>query len=265
MDEGKIEEKASEPEDDSSVAVNPHQDETRTLVGLDCTSIDGIPYADRPIGSSQLALMQCIVVRETNFWGDRQLTLESCATGRKLLVAQRVRSGNYHIFDVSRGTVGVKLKKKSGNYIGKITGDAPHNRLLFDNTRKERALFIHRRTRTFAAIVDGAKPRQICVVLPTTGCHQKSDLLKRFFVNDSSLIVLNQRQPKLLNGQYSLNFHGRATVPSVKNCQLVSDHDPNGIALQLGKVATNTFNLDFATPFTPFTAFAIAICQFLPS
>ena len=34
----------------------------------------------------------------------------------------RSRTANYHIFDMTRGAPGMKLSKKSGNYLGKLRG-----------------------------------------------------------------------------------------------------------------------------------------------
>ena len=74
--------------------------------------------------------------------------------------------------------------------------------------------------------------------------------------------MLEQRQPKLVDGQYSLNFYGRATVASVKNFQLVPGLSDDTVVFQLGKIGDHDFNLDFAPPFTPFSAFALAVSQF---
>jgi tubby-related protein 1 len=66
----------------------------------------------------------------------------------------------------------------------------------------------------------------------------------------------------LVDGQYSLNFYGRATVASVKNFQLVPGLSDDTVVFQLGKIGDHDFNLDFAPPFTPFSAFALAVSQF---
>lgn len=66
--------------------------------------------------------------------------------------------------------------------------------------------------------------------------------------------------------RYSLNFYGRATVASVKNFQLVpgcGENSTERVCYQLGKVGQDSFNLDFAAPFTPFTALGLALSQFV--
>ncbi|CAH9129837.1 unnamed protein product [Cuscuta epithymum] len=68
---------------------------------------------------------------------------------------------------------------------------------------------------------------------------------------------------------WCLNFHGRVTVASVKNFQLVASPE-NGAAgpecekvvLQFGKVAKDVFTMDFRYPLSAFLAFAISLSNF---
>ena len=56
---------------------------------------------------------------------------------------------------------------------------------------------------------------------------------------------------------YTLEFSGRAEVPSVHNFQL---HNEQGnIVLQLGKVNDYEYNMDYSHPLTSFQAFAVCI------
>jgi tubby and related proteins len=70
---------------------------------------------------------------------------------------------------------------------------------------------------------------------------------------------------------WCLNFHGRVTVPSVKNFQLVAAADPKDSAgtvdketvlLQFGKVDDNMFTMDYRHPLSAFQAFAISLSSF---
>lgn len=256
-----------QPEDDGEASAKSI--ETLGIRDLAFQSIQACPV-DEGGHEDQLALLRCVLYRSKTIWG-AELTLLLEATGQELLVAKRrQRSGNYHIFDMSCGRVGRRLSKKGGNYVGKIAAASktqPSHRILVDHSagdkRTELALFMHRRTKAFSALMDGAKPRQICVALPGDDVNaKKKPLLSRFLVVDNNLVVLNQRPPRLVNGQYSLNFHGRATVASVKNCQLVVDGCKD-VVFQLGKIGADKFNLDFAAPFTPLVAFALAVSQFI--
>lgn len=70
---------------------------------------------------------------------------------------------------------------------------------------------------------------------------------------------------------WCLNFHGRVTVASVKNFQLVATLDqsqPGGkgdeetVILQFGKVGDNIFTMDYRKPLSAFQAFAICLTSF---
>ena len=68
---------------------------------------------------------------------------------------------------------------------------------------------------------------------------------------------------------WCLNFHGRVTVASVKNFQLVasSEDGPAGpqhekIILQFGKVGKDLFTMDYRYPISAFQAFAICLSSF---
>jgi tubby-related protein 1 len=63
-------------------------------------------------------------------------------------------------------------------------------------------------------------------------------------------------------GGYVLNFHGRVTMASVKNFQLVDPEDMNRITLQFGKIGKDDFSLDLQWPMTPLQAFAIVLSSF---
>ncbi|KAH8518729.1 hypothetical protein H0E87_000539 [Populus deltoides] len=70
---------------------------------------------------------------------------------------------------------------------------------------------------------------------------------------------------------WCLNFHGRVTVASVKNFQLVATMDqsqPGGkgdeetVLLQFGKVGDDTFTMDYRQPLSAFQAFALCLTSF---
>ncbi|KAG8480946.1 hypothetical protein CXB51_025625 [Gossypium anomalum] len=68
---------------------------------------------------------------------------------------------------------------------------------------------------------------------------------------------------------WCLNFHGRVTIASVKNFQLVAspENGPVGpehekIILQFGKVGKDLFTMDYRYPISVFQAFAICLSSF---
>lgn len=56
---------------------------------------------------------------------------------------------------------------------------------------------------------------------------------------------------------YTLEFGGRALIPSVHNFQLVDDEER--VVLQLGKSSETEYNVDFSFPLTPYQAFCICL------
>ncbi|XP_031497721.1 tubby-like F-box protein 3 isoform X2 [Nymphaea colorata] len=68
---------------------------------------------------------------------------------------------------------------------------------------------------------------------------------------------------------WCLNFRGRVTVASVKNFQLVASlentqvtHEHDKVLLQFGKVAKDSFTMDYRYPLSAFQAFAICLSSF---
>ncbi|KAI4387985.1 hypothetical protein MLD38_000365 [Melastoma candidum] len=70
---------------------------------------------------------------------------------------------------------------------------------------------------------------------------------------------------------WCLNFHGRVTVASVKNFQLVATTDPtqpggkgdeDTVLLQFGKVGDDLFTMDYRQPLSAFLAFAVCLTSF---
>ncbi|KAG0502745.1 hypothetical protein HPP92_002817 [Vanilla planifolia] len=61
---------------------------------------------------------------------------------------------------------------------------------------------------------------------------------------------------------WCLNFRGRVTIASVKNFQLVAQSDQDKVILQFGKVAKDTFTMDYRYPLSAFQAFAICLSSF---
>ncbi|KAG7996142.1 hypothetical protein I3843_01G144700 [Carya illinoinensis] len=85
------------------------------------------------------------------------------------------------------------------------------------------------------------------------------------------LLVLKNKAPRWHEQLqcWCLNFHGRVTVASVKNFQLVAspENAPAGpehekIILQFGKVGKDLFTMDYRYPISAFQAFAICLSSF---
>ncbi|XP_008781391.2 tubby-like F-box protein 1 [Phoenix dactylifera] len=91
--------------------------------------------------------------------------------------------------------------------------------------------------------------------------------------NHAGSVVLKNKAPRWHEHLqcWCLNFHGRVTVASVKNFQLVAAADPNQpgemgneetVLLQFGKVGDDMFTMDYRQPLSAFQAFAICLTSF---
>jgi tubby-related protein 1 len=91
---------------------------------------------------------------------------------------------------------------------------------------------------------------------------------------DKDAVFLRNKRPVYdeKTGGHVLNFHGRITMPSVKNFQVEYDSSSDEPALQFGRVSCqppgpraqckchkNTFNMDVCFPLSPLQAFAICL------
>ena len=101
--------------------------------------------------------------------------------------------------------------------------------------------------------------------------HTESFLSGPLTSQKDGVLVLRNKSPRWHEQLqcWCLNFHGRVTVASVKNFQLVAspENGPAGpehdkIILQFGKVGKDLFTMDFRYPISAFQAFAICLSSF---
>lgn len=265
------------------------------LSGLDLSEISKLSVFP---GSDGEALVQGHVVRVKPLLGGCQYHF--FIQDRLVLLALKQlknRTSNYHVFDMTRAVAGSsKLTKKSGNYVGKLRANFSRRKyVLVSNLRRRTELGAFEFEPTASAV----EPRRLTAVLPplsssklevsglTVGDssaafsvllellagREDCEAARHSPIPPSELRVLESRLPTFENGYYRLNFHGRVSVPSVKNFQLVER--PRGapphadaqicdarVLLQFGKVDAHKFHLDFRAPVTPLQAFALALAQF---
>lgn len=88
---------------------------------------------------------------------------------------------------------------------------------------------------------------------------------------EESKLVLKNKSPRWQEHLqcWCLNFHGRVTVASVKNFQLVpsdesapTNHELDDATLQFGKIGKDMFSMDYRYPLSAFQAFAICLSSF---
>jgi tubby and related proteins len=143
--------------------------------------------------------------------------------------------------------------------------------------REEVGAVIFERVGLISQLKDGCQPRKMTVLLPNLNAesepiaHKVSrnkigqskslvDMIKK--TETGRMFLLKSKEPVYENGNYRLNFHGRVSVPSVKNFQLSSPDDPAHVVCQFGKVGEDRFHLDYKAPLNAFQAFGLALCHF---
>lgn len=249
---------------------------------------------------------QCLIKRNkktSTFYLYLALTPSFTDKGKFLLAARRYRHGAHTGFIVSLDAD--DLSQGSNAYVGKLSSDfLGTNFTIYDSQPPHSGakLSSSRSSRRFAS-------KQISPQVPAGNFEvgqvsYKFNLLKsrgpRRMVcsfkcplpgeasNSKSLDNINTKKPEYSMSEYTvlrnkaprwhehlqcwcLNFHGRVTVASVKNFQLVAIADqsqPGGkgdeetVLLQFGKVGDDTFTMDYRQPLSAFQAFAICLTSF---
>lgn len=233
-----------------------------------------------PRGGNGMEHVQCTIVRDRTFAGrltpTYELILESA--NRCIIVAKKTSmntTSNYQMFDMTRGTPGSSLTKKSANYMGKLrahsTSRTEYTVVNSSMTRQEIAAITYERQGVVKHITDGSQPRKMWVLLPGL---DEDNIPIPHSVDEEGDSMLNQlsgmtryqkfhsKDPVYDSGNYRLNFKGRVTTPSVKNFQLVPEGDIDDIVCQFGKVGDDKFHLDYKAPLNAMQAFSLALSQF---
>ncbi|CAH2036562.1 unnamed protein product, partial [Thlaspi arvense] len=196
---------------------------------------------------------QCLIKRNkktSTFYLYLALTPSFTDKGKFLLAARRFRTGAYTEYIISLDAD--DFSQGSNAYVGKLRSDflgtnftvydsqPPHNGAKPSNGKA---------SRRFAS-------KQISPQVPAGNFEVGHNKAPRWHEHLQC---------------WCLNFHGRVTVASVKNFQLVATVDqsqPSGkgdeetVLLQFGKVGDDTFTMDYRQPLSAFQAFAICLTSF---
>ncbi|KAG2468012.1 TULP1 protein, partial [Polypterus senegalus] len=176
------------------------------------------------------------------------------------------------------------LSRDGHNFIGKLRSNLMGTKFtVFDNgvnpdransewtnVRQELAAVIYETN-----VLGFKGPRRMTVLIP--GMNEESErvpvrprndndglLIRYQNRNMDNMIELHNKTPVWNNEtqSYVLNFSGRVTHASVKNFQIVHSKDVDYIVMQFGRVAEDTFTLDYSYPMCAVQAFAIALSSF---
>uniref|UniRef100_A0A8C9CBK9 TUB like protein 2 n=1 Tax=Phocoena sinus TaxID=42100 RepID=A0A8C9CBK9_PHOSS len=178
------------------------------------------------------------------------------------------------------------LSRDGKNFVGKVRSNVLGTKFtIFDNgVNPERKNFVPETARIreelgavyYETNILGFRgPRKMTVIIPGIDAqnqrisvqpqNEQESLLSRLQRGaNQGLVLLQNKAPSWSDksGAYVLNFHGRVTRTSVKNFQIVHPDDPDYLVLQFGRVAPDTFTMDFRFPLCPLQAFAICLSSF---
>ncbi|KAL9346132.1 hypothetical protein Peur_060985 [Populus x canadensis] len=249
---------------------------------------------------------QCLIKRNkktSTFYLYLALSPSFMDKGKFLLAARRYRQGAHTEYIISLDAD--ELSQGSNAYVGKLSSDfLGTNFTIFDSQPPHSGAkpSSSRASRRFASkqispqvpagnfevgqvsykfnLLKSRGPRRMvcslkCPVLQETINDKNLDNSKMNGLETASsgCTVLRNKAPRWHEHLqcWCLNFHGRVTVASVKNFQLVATMDqsqPGGrgdedtVLLQFGKVGHDTFTMDYRLPLSAFQAFAICLTSF---
>jgi hypothetical protein len=194
---------------------------------------------------------------------------------------------NFHFFDIRGAQMGEEkmeeLNKHSERYIGKLRSRAKNVFTIFHKYDKGAmvkpemgAIFVTQEdnlpVRTFVTVPKAAEDMTVNAHYPQNEEDTLKDRTQQFLrgstsrLDQSKTTMLANEQPTPRyddqgNVQFTMKFGGRVKVASVKNFKL-KNPDTGKLVLQFGKTDERSFILDFAAPFSAFSAFATAITHF---
>ncbi|XP_078151413.1 tubby-like F-box protein 1 isoform X2 [Carex rostrata] len=246
--------------------------------------------------------MQCFIKRNkknSTFLLYLGLTQSFADKGKFLLAARRYRNRAHIEYAIS--TDPEDLFQESNSYVGKLRSDflgtkyqiydsqAPYEGAKASNSRSTRRFGSKRISPQVPSanyetghvhykfnLLKSRGPRRMHCTLqspissssteqdPQPSDRNEDDATKSV-MNKPQIVVLKNKAPRWHEHLqcWCLNFHGRVTVASVKNFQLVStEGDEETVILQFGKVGDDMFTMDYRHPLSAFQAFAICLTSF---
>ncbi|XP_037422245.1 tubby-like F-box protein 9 [Triticum dicoccoides] len=246
------------------------------------------------------APMHCFIRRNkstSTFYLYLSLTQALTDKGKFLLAARRFRHGAHTEYIISYDSDDLYPGSNSG--VGKLRSDFLGTKfVMYDNQKPYDGAksLKSRSSRRFASkqisphvsgdnlevgqvsyrfnFLKSRGPRRMhCSIQCPVGQGTASDPSKEKPPSTSSSLSLKNKAPRWHDHLqcWCLNFHGRVTVASVKNFQLVAlagTSDPWGVGdeetviLQFGKIEDDAFTMDFRHPLSAYQAFAICLTSF---
>ncbi|XP_010537729.1 PREDICTED: tubby-like F-box protein 7 [Tarenaya hassleriana] len=244
---------------------------------------------------------QCLIQRDrktSTFYLYLALTPSFTDRGKFLLAARRHRRGLYIEYIISSDAE--DLSQGSSAYVGKIRSDlfgtdfkiydsqSPHEDAKPSSCRASRRCTSRQVNPQVSAAAAAANfevgkvsykfnlfksrspRRMVCPMKCPSSQKAKHPEEEASKTKNPRCAVLKNKSPRWHDHLqcWCLNFHGRVTVASVKNFQLVASQQAgskssgNNVVLQFGKVGDEIFTMDYMQPLSAFQAFAICLTSF---
>ncbi|MBN3300538.1 TUB protein, partial [Amia calva] len=116
-------------------------------------------------------------------------------------------------------------------------------------------------------------PRKMTVLIPevkesgervSVRPRNEQETLFSLYERGGGVLSLVNRPPSWSEQtqSYVLNFHGRVTLASVKNFQIINPENEECVLMQFGRVSAQVFSMDLRFPLCPLQAFSIALSAF---
>ncbi|KAK9150569.1 hypothetical protein Syun_008878 [Stephania yunnanensis] len=248
--------------------------------------------------------LQCFIKRNkktSTFYLYLGLTQTFADKGKFLLAARRFRHGAHTEYIISLDAD--DLSQGSNAYVGKLSSDflgtkftiydcqPPYDGAKPSSSRSSRRFASKQISPQVSAgnfeigqvsykfnLLKSRGPRRMLCTLQCPSTKQTPDDKHKSNSelpgsSDGVPIILKNKTPRWHEHLqcWCLNFHGRVTVASVKNFQLVATVDPSQpggkgdeetVLLQFGKVGDDMFTMDYRQPLSAFQAFAICLTSF---
>ncbi|XP_006654779.1 tubby-like F-box protein 10 [Oryza brachyantha] len=250
--------------------------------------------------------IQCVIERnkkESMFYLHLGLSNATMDKGKFLVAARRFRRGPQLEYIISLDAGG--LSQGNNAYMGKLRSDfwganfkiydsqPPYDGAKASSTRSSQRFessqhFGSRRicpqvstgnfdvgqvTYKYNLLKPRGPRRMFCTIECPSTQETWENSLKTKSLRRTRTILLKNKAPQWHEHLqlWCLNFHGRVTVASVKNFQLVAAADPSHpdsvgdeetVVLQFGKVDNDIFTMDYLQPLSAFQAFAICLSSF---
>ncbi|KAG8077525.1 hypothetical protein GUJ93_ZPchr0007g4888 [Zizania palustris] len=261
------------------------------------------PFAGAPVrrsvevSSVEIPIMSRRNKKNSTFYLYLGLTTATVDKGKFLMAARRFRRGPHTEYIISLDAD--DLSQGSNAYMGKLRSDfwgtnfkiydskPPYDGAKASSSRSSRRFGSRRISPQVSAgnyevgqvsykynLLKSRGPRRMYCALECPSTQETwENCLETKFRKPSGTTVLRNKAPRWHEHLqcWCLNFHGRVTVASVKNFQLVAAADPNDpasskdddtVLLQFGKVNDDIFTMDYRQPLSAFQAFAISLSSF---